>query len=85
MLKDIVHPGRIRFTLAEVEEAASYGLDLKRVRSRQDLVDVEIELIKRVGERKPEIVEALVREVAKSNPKYKLPPKPSAVRHCPRT
>lgn len=38
MLKDVERPSRIRFTAVEVEQAASYGLDLRPVRSREDLV-----------------------------------------------
>lgn len=79
MLMDASNPRRIRFTPEEIEQAAAYGLDLRRVRSRVDLVAAEVDLIARVGEKRPEVVEALVREIAKGNSRYKLPPKLSAV------
>lgn len=74
MLKDTSNPERIRFTQDEIEKAADYGFDLRQVKSRADLVAAEIDLITRIGEKRPEVVEALVREIAKGNPKYKLPP-----------
>lgn len=73
MLKDTSNPERIRFTQCEIKKAATYGLDLRQIKSRTDLVTAEIDLITRIGEKKPEVVEALVREIAKGNPKYKLP------------
>ncbi len=79
MIEDTSNPERIRFTQGEIEKAASYGLDLRAVKSRADLVAAEVDLITRVGEKRPDVVEALVREVARDNPKYKLPPKLSAV------
>ena len=79
MLKDTTDPDRIRFTPAEVEKAAVYGLDLTRVKSRETLVATEIALIKRLGTVKPEIVEMLVCEIAKGNPRYKLPARLSTV------
>ncbi|TAM43572.1 MAG: hypothetical protein EPN55_13295 [Gammaproteobacteria bacterium] len=80
MLKDTSNPECIRFTRDEIEKAATYGLDLRAVKSRADLAAAEADLIVRIGEKKPEVVEALVREIAKGNPKYKLPPKLSTVR-----
>lgn len=65
MLKDVSRPARIRFTAVEVEQAASYGFDLRPVRSREDLVAAEIELIQRVGRARPEIIEKLVLELAR--------------------
>ncbi len=79
MLRDASSPDRIRFTEAEIEKAAGYGLNFRMAKSREDLVAVQVELIKLMGKKKPEVVEALVREIAKDNPKYKLPPKPSVV------
>lgn len=79
MLMDVSNPQRIRFTPEEIEKAATYGFDLPGVKSRKDLVAAEVDLIARVGEKKPEVMEALVREIARSNSKYKLPPRFSAV------
>jgi hypothetical protein len=73
MLKDTSNPERIRFTRDEIEKAVTYGFDLRAVKSRADLVAAEIDLITRVGEKRPDVVEALIREIARGNPKYKLP------------
>ncbi len=79
MLKDTSNSERIRFTPDEIDKAATYGLDLRAVKSRADLVAAEIDLITWVGEKRPEIVEALVREIAKGNSRYRLPQRLSAV------
>lgn len=79
MLKDTSKPDNIRFTPGEIENATAYGLDLSAVKTREDLIAAEITLIGKIGKTKPEVVEALVREIAKGNPKYKLPPKLSTV------
>jgi hypothetical protein len=69
----------IRFTPAEIEEAAGLGLDLRNVRSTADLTAAEIALIELWAEACPESLYKLAEKVAQAKG-ICLPPRLTSIK-----